>query len=320
MNTDFGKVGVLYGGQSAERPVSLVSGKGVHEALVSKGIDAHLFDTGRRSLAELAAAGFDRVFIALHGRYGEDGSLQGALELLRIPYTGSGVMASGLAMDKIMTKRIWSAQGIPTAPYCQVRTREDMDVASKRLGYPFILKAPHEGSTLGLSKVAGPDDLSSAFEEVRAFDNELLAEKFIEGRELTVAILGQGNQARAFPVIEIVAPDGNYDFEHKYVSNDTQYHCPADLPEALATQIRLTCEQAFVAVGCEGWGRVDVMLDRDHRYFLLEVNTSPGMTPHSLVPIGARAEGMSYADLCVQILAQASCKIRHDQPVTETQL
>lgn len=320
MNTDFGKVGVLYGGQSAERPVSLVSGKGVYDALISKGIDAHLFDTGERSLAELAAAGFDRVFIALHGRYGEDGSLQGVLELLRIPYTGSGVMASSLAMDKIMTKRIWSAQGIPTAPYCQVQTREDMDAASRTLGYPFILKAPHEGSTLGLSKVTCPDDLSSAFEEVHAFDSELLAEKFIEGRELTVAILGQGNQARAFPVIEIVAPEGNYDFEHKYVSNDTQYHCPASLPEALAAQIRQTCEQAFVAVGCEGWGRVDVMLDRDYRYFLLEVNTSPGMTPHSLVPIGAKAEGMSYADLCVQILAQASCKIRHDQPKTETQL
>ncbi|MHC8943856.1 D-alanine--D-alanine ligase [Advenella incenata] len=320
MSNEFGKVGVLYGGQSAERPVSLVSGKGVYEALLSKGIDAHLFDTAEHSLAELAAAGFDRVFIALHGRYGEDGSLQGALELLRIPYTGSGVMASGLAMDKIMTKRIWIEQGIPTAPYCKVRTRQDMDGASQILGYPFILKAPHEGSTLGLSKVTGPQDLSAAFDEVFQFDSELLAEKFVVGRELTVAILGKGDTARAFPIIEIVAPDGKYDFEHKYVSDETQYHCPADLPQDLAASIRQTCEQAFVAVGCEGWGRVDVMLDNDNRYFLLEVNTSPGMTPHSLVPMGAKAEGVSYADLCVQILAQASCKIQRTKPVTQAGL
>lgn len=320
MSNDFGKVGVLYGGQSAERPVSLVSGTGVCEALISKGVDAHLFDTGKHSLSELAAAGFDRVFIALHGRYGEDGSLQGALELLKIPYTGSGVMASGLAMDKIMTKRIWIEQGIPTAPYHKVYTREDMDTAARLLGYPFILKAPHEGSTLGLSKVSGPGDLSAAFDDVHQFDSELLAEKFIVGRELTVAILGTGSQARAFPVIEIVAPEGNYDFEHKYVSNDTQYHCPASLPEDLASHIRQTCEKAFVAVGCEGWGRVDVMLDSENRFFLLEVNTSPGMTPHSLVPIGAKAEGVSYADLCVRILAQASCKIQRTKPNSEPTL
>ncbi|MGO1767082.1 D-alanine--D-alanine ligase [Advenella sp. S44] len=320
MKNDFGKVGVLYGGRSAERAVSLVSGKGVYEALLSKGIDAHLFDTAEHSLAELATAGFDRVFIALHGRYGEDGSLQGALELLRIPYTGSGVMASGLAMDKIMTKRIWNEQTIPTAPYCMVRSRQDMDLAAKTLGYPFILKAPHEGSTLGLSKVTGAHELSAAFDDVHQFDSELLAEKFIAGRELTVAILGKGDDARAYPIIEIVAPDGKYDFEHKYVSEETQYHCPADLPQALAASIRQTCEKAFVAVGCEGWGRVDVMLDKDHRYFLLEVNTSPGMTPHSLVPMGAKAEGVSYADLCVQILVQASCKIQPTSAVAEPQL
>ena len=320
MNSDFGKVGVLYGGRSAERPVSLVSGKGVYDALLSKGIDAHLFDTAEHSLAELAAAGFDRIFIALHGRYGEDGSLQGALELLRIPYTGSGVMASGLAMDKIMTKRIWIEQGIPTASYCKVQTRQDMDFAARKLGYPFILKAPHEGSTLGLSKVMSEQDLSAAFDDVHQFDSELLAEKFIAGRELTVAILGKGEDARAYPIIEIVAPDGKYDFEHKYVSDDTQYHCPANLPQALADSIRQTCEKAFVAVGCEGWGRVDVMLDNDNRYFLLEINTSPGMTPHSLVPMGAKAEGVSYADLCVQILAQASCKIQPTKPATEPKL
>ncbi len=320
MNYEFGKVGVLYGGRAAERPVSLVSGKGVYEALRSKGVDAHLFDTGEHSLAELAQAGFDRVFIALHGRFGEDGALQGALELLGIPYTGSGVMASGLAMDKIMTKRLWIAQDIPTAPYCKVSSREDLDTAAQTLGYPLILKAPHEGSTLGLFKVMGPEDLDKAYEEVSPFDSELLAEKFIVGRELTVSILGSGREARAFPIVEIVAPDGKYDFEHKYVSDATQYFCPANLPDELTEQIRSTCERAFAAVGCEGWGRVDVMLDRDNRFYLLEVNTSPGMTPHSLVPMAAKADGMSYADLCVKILSQASCKIHRAQPVTEARL
>ena len=229
-------------------------------------------------------------------------------------------MASGLAMDKIITKRIWIEQGIPTAPYYKVYSRQDLDVAAQTLGYPFILKAPHEGSTLGLSKVTGEHELSAAFEEVFQFDSELLAEKFIVGRELTVAMLGRGREARAFPIVEIVAPDGKYDFEHKYVSDDTQYFCPASLPEALAEDIRKTCEQAFAAVGCEGWGRVDVMLDKDNRFFLLEINTSPGMTPHSLVPMAAKADGLSYADLCVQILAQASCKIRRTKPVTEPSL
>ncbi len=320
MSIDFGKVGVLYGGCSAERPVSLVSGQGIWEALRSKGIDAHLFDTGERSLTELAQAGFDRVFIALHGRYGEDGALQGALEILGIPYTGSGVMASALAMDKIMTKRIWIEQQIPTAAYRTVKCREDMQAAAAQLGYPFILKAPHEGSTLGLYKVSGPEELDPAFDAVHAFDTELLAEQFIVGRELTIAVLGKGDTARAFPIIEIVAPEGNYDFEHKYISNDTQYQCPADLPPALAASIRKTSEAAFVAVGCEGWGRVDVMLDQENRPFLLEINTSPGMTPHSLVPMGAKAEEISYAELCVMILAQASCKIQRNQPVTEQRL
>ncbi|NLY64404.1 MAG: D-alanine--D-alanine ligase [Alcaligenaceae bacterium] len=314
MKNVFGKVGVLYGGQSAERVVSLQSGEGVLSALRSKGIDAHLFDTGLHGLAELAAQNFDRVFIALHGRYGEDGALQGALELLGIPYTGSGVMASSLAMNKIMTKRIWLEQGLPTPKYKVVHHLQDMDAAHAEMGLPMILKAPHEGSTLGLFKITKPEELSGAFEQCSGFDNELLAEQFITGRELTVPVMGKDETARALPVIEIMAPDGNYDFEHKYISNDTQYECPARLSPELTGQIQALAVQAYRAIACEGWARVDIMLDAQDQPWLLEVNTSPGMTSHSLVPMGAKAEGLSYADLCVSILSQASCKIRRHMP------
>ena len=315
MTHEFGKVGILYGGHSAERTVSLQSGEGVLSALQSKGIDAHLFDTGKQSLAELAAQNFDRVFIALHGRYGEDGTLQGALELLGIPYTGSGVMASSLAMNKIMTKRVWLEQGLPTPRYKVVRNLADTDAACAELGLPLILKAPHEGSTLGLYKVSEPDELHEAFRQVINFDHELLAEQFVVGRELTIPVVGKGEDARALPVIEIFAPDGNYDFEHKYISNDTRYECPANLAPELASRIQGIAVQAYRALGCEGWARVDIMLDAQNQSWLLEINTSPGMTTHSLVPMGAKAEGMSYADLCVFILSQASCKIH--RPVSE---
>ena len=309
MSMDFGKVGVLFGGKSAERDVSLMSGKGVHEALQSCGVNAHLFDTGTRSLAELAHERFDRVFIALHGRYGEDGTIQGALELLGVPYTGSGPMASSLAMNKIMTKRIWLEAGLPTPGYSTLRDASDLSPALDKLGLPMMLKAPHEGSTLGIVKVSSKAQLQPAYQEVSGFDREILAEQFVSGRELTVAILGRDDQAHALPVIEIVAPQGNYDYEHKYFSDDTQYLCPAPIEAELARKVSAMCVKAYRALGCEGWGRADVILDAQSRPWLLEMNTSPGMTGHSLVPMAAKAVGMSYPDLCLRILSSASCKV-----------
>ncbi|MBF6616982.1 MAG: D-alanine--D-alanine ligase [Candidimonas sp.] len=310
MTMNFGRVGVLYGGRSAEREVSLMSGQGVHEALRGQGIDAHLFDTGRYTLVDLINAGFDRVFIALHGRHGEDGTLQGALELLGLPYTGSGPLASSLAMDKIMTKKVWLHEGLPTPAYAVLTADSDLDKVAAQLGLPLIIKPPHEGSTLGVTKVQALPELREAYELAARYDAQVLAEQFINGRELTVPVLGAGKSARALPVIEIVAPGGNYDYEHKYVSNDTQYICPADLDAALTEQLLRIAEQSYVTLGCEGWGRADFMLDQSGRPWLLEMNTSPGMTSHSLVPMGAAAAGMSYAELCVAILSTASCKVQ----------
>lgn len=309
MSENFGKVGVLYGGTSAERPVSLASGKGVYEALISQGVDSHLFDTGERSLSDLAAQKFDRVFIALHGRFGEDGCMQGALELLGIPYTGPGVMASSIAMNKIMTKRILLEKNIPTPRYALVHQEQDLFIAQEQLGLPMMVKPPHEGSTLGLCKVQAPDEFSKAFELAKTYESELLAEQCIIGREFTVAVMGKGADAHALPVIEIIAPDGNYDFYHKYESNDTRYECPANLPADVSAQIQAYCVQAYQAIECEGWSRVDVMLDKDNQAWVLEINTSPGMTAHSLVPMAAKASGMSYAELCVDLISQASCKV-----------
>jgi D-alanine-D-alanine ligase len=311
MTQAFGKVGVLYGGRSAEREVSLMSGAGVHAALCSLGVNAHLFDTGPSSLAALAAQQFDRVFIALHGRYGEDGTLQGALEMLGIPYTGSGPMASSLAMDKVMTKRVWLEAGLPTPGYLALTEASEVAAAAKALGLPLMMKAPHEGSTLGIVKASVVSELAQAYQAAAQYDDVVLAEQFVAGRELTVAILGRGQDARALPVIEIVAPEGNYDYQHKYFSDDTQYLCPAPLEPALATEIADISVKAYRALGCEGWGRADLMLDQNNRPWLLEMNTSPGMTGHSLVPMAAKALGMSYPELCVQILKDARCKIGH---------
>lgn len=310
MNSSYGRVGVLYGGQSAEREVSLMSGKGVCEALRSQGVDAHLFDTGTRSLGQLADERFDRVFIALHGRYGEDGTMQGALELLGLPYTGSGPLASCLAMDKITTKRIWAQHELPTPRFRVLDAGSDLGAAAEALGLPLIIKPPHEGSTLGVTRVDALAQLPDAYRLAARFDDLVLAEQFIEGRELTVPLLGSGSAARALPVIEIVAPGGNYDYEHKYVSNDTQYICPAHLDDALTGRLQALARQSYLALGCEGWGRADFMLDRQGEPWLLEMNTSPGMTSHSLVPMGAAAIGMSYAQLCLDILSTARCKVR----------
>lgn len=314
MSNEFGKVGVLYGGRSAEREVSLMSGSGVLQALKSKGVDAHGFDTGERSLAELAAQRFERVFIALHGRFGEDGTLQGALEQLGIRYTGSGVMASAIGMDKVMTKRIWMSHGLPTPRFSVLDAREatpeQLRAVPDELGLPLMLKAPHEGSTIGIAKVTDASGMRAGFDLCAKYDEVVLAEEFISGRELTVPVLGRGRDARALPVVEIRAPQGNYDYEHKYFSDETQYLCPAPLDDGLTQRIQSIAVRAFNAIGCAGWGRVDFMLRAtDNEPFLLEINTSPGMTGHSLVPMAARAAGMSYEDLCVEILRTASLEL-----------
>jgi len=310
---DLGKVGVLFGGRSAEREVSIMSGTGVLNALKSRGIDAHGFDPAERSLAELAAEKFDRVFIALHGRYGEDGSLQGALEQLGIPYTGSGVMASSVAMDKIFTKKIWLYHQLTTPKYAVLNADSDLAQVTQELGLPLIVKPPHEGSTIGITKVTVAEALPGAYQLAAQFDEEVLAEEFIQGRELTVAVLGRGAGARALPVIEIVAPEGNYDYQNKYFTDDTKYLCPAPLDETLTVEIQRMCEEAYRAVNCEGWARIDVLLRaRDNKPFLIEINTSPGMTGHSLVPMAAKAAGMSYEDVCVEILKTARLKIAAD--------
>ncbi|QOL51840.1 D-alanine--D-alanine ligase [Massilia litorea] len=310
MITNFGKVGVLYGGRSAEREISILSGTGVLQALQSRGIDAHGFDPAERTLAELAAEKFDCVFIALHGRYGEDGSLQGALEQLGIPYTGSGVMASSVGMDKITTKIIWLSKNIPTPRYATVAPGDDLDKVVAELGLPLIVKPPLEGSTIGITKVEKAEEFEAAVALAAGFDEVILAEEFVTGREFTVAVLGTGKHARALPIVEIVAPQGNYDYQNKYFTDDVQYHCPAQLPDALTAEIQKHAVDAYRALGCEGWARVDVLVrESDMRPFLLEVNTSPGMTGHSLVPMAARAVGISYEDLCVEILRSARCKM-----------
>jgi len=281
----------------------------VLQALQSKGIDAHAFDPAERSLAELAAEQFDRVFIALHGRYGEDGTLQGALELLGIPYTGSGVMASSVGMDKVTTKIVWLAAGVPTPKYATIDDNTDLDAIVAALGLPLMVKPPLEGSTIGITKVTRAEDLKPAVELARQYDKVVLVEQFIQGREFSVPVLGTGPTARALPIVEIVAPEGNYDYQNKYFTDDTKYHCPAPLDAATTAAIQAHVVNAYRALGCEGWSRIDVLLrESDNQPFLLEVNTSPGMTTHSLVPMAARAEGTSYEDLCVDILRSASLK------------
>ena len=302
-----GKVAVLMGGSSAEREVSLMSGAGVLQALRSRGVDAHAFDPAQQDLGELRRQGFARCFIALHGRHGEDGTVQGALELLGIPYTGPGVMASSIAMDKIMTKRIWRFEGLPTPDWRLVSSADDTVAALAALGAPMIVKPAREGSTIGLTKVTDAAQCAQAYELASRYDPEVLCEQFIEGDETTCPILGEGASAHALPVIRIVAPQGNYDYEHKYFTDDTQYHCPSGLPEAEERAIQALVVQAFRTLGCRGWARADIMVRAsDRQPFLLEINTSPGMTGHSLVPMSARALGISYEDLCLRLLASAT--------------
>nr|WP_216861455.1 D-alanine--D-alanine ligase [Polynucleobacter sp. UB-Piko-W3] len=300
-----GRVGVLLGGRSGEREISLMSGNGVLEALLSKGVDAHAFDPGLRCPTELAKEKFDRVFISLHGRYGEDGTIQGLLDLLNLPYTGSGVLASALAIDKIATKQIWLSNGLSTPEFEELTADSDWNAVVKKLGLPLIVKPAHEGSSLGLTKVKSVDELPTAYGLAAGLDKKVIAETCIVGDELTCPLVGQGNTAEALPVIKIIPPQANYDFHHKYFSNETQYLCPTGLAPEVNERVQALALAAYRALGCRTWGRADVMLDqKTGKPYLLEMNTSPGMTSHSLVPMAAKAARVSYADLVLWLLNQ----------------
>jgi D-alanine-D-alanine ligase len=302
MSQDFGKVAVLMGGRSAEREISLMSGHGVLKALRSRGVEAHAFDPAERDLAELKRDGFKRCFIALHGRGGEDGTLQGALEVLGLPYTGSGVMGSAIAMDKWRTKMIWLSAGLPTPRYRILSAGDDWGGVARELGLPLIVKPANEGSTLGLTKVTDAAQLPAAYElAAKKFHDIALAEQFVAGAEYTASIVDDA----PLPLIRIEAPQGNYDYQNKYFTDDTKYHCPSGLPAAKEEELKALALKAFRIVGCKGWGRADLILDAAGKPWLLEVNTSPGMTGHSLVPMAAKAVGISYEDLCVKILGGA---------------
>jgi D-alanine-D-alanine ligase len=301
-----GKVGVLLGGKSGERDISLMSGKGVLDALISKGVNAHAFDPGQQAITELAAQKFDRVFIALHGRYGEDGTMQGLLEQMNLPYTGSGVLASALAIDKQATKRLWSSFNLATPRFAMLNANSDWQKIVQDLGLPIIVKPAREGSSLGLSKVTKLEDLPAAYALAAKLDRDVMAEQCIIGEELTCPIVGDGESARALPVIRIVAPDSNYDYHNKYFSDDTKYLCPTGLDLALEEKVQELALSAYRALGCKGWGRADVMIDRaTNQPYLLEMNTAPGMTGHSLVPMAAKAAGVEYADLVLWLLSKA---------------
>ncbi len=299
----FGRVAVLMGGWSSERQVSLWSGEGVTEALRSRGVDAVGVDASPESILTLGKQGFVRAFNVLHGTGGEDGTVQAVLDLQKIPYTGSGVLASALAMDKLRTKRLWVAEGLPTPEYVWLRSRAELDAAAARFGYPFVVKPSEEGSSVGVSIVKSATQLDAAWtlacgETGRA----VMAERFISGKlkgqEFTCTVLG----SEALPVIRI-EPDGEYyDYNAKYLSDNTRYHCPSGLSAALEAEVQAICLRAFELVGARGWGRVDFMLDAQDKPWLIELNLVPGMTSHSLVPMAAKARGMDYADLCWAIL------------------
>ena len=301
----FGRVGVLLGGKSGEREISLMSGNGVLEALRSKGVDAHAFDTGLRCPTELAQEKFDRIFISLHGRFGEDGTIQGLLELLDLPYTGSGVLASALAIDKIVTKQVWISNGLATPEYEELTATSDWSAVVQHLGLPLIVKPANEGSSLGLTKVKSVDELPAAYKLAAGLDKKVIAETCIIGDELTCPLVGYGKDAEALPVIKIIPPQANYDFHNKYFSDETQYLCPTGLAPEVNAAVQELALAAYKALGCRTWGRADVMLEqKTGKPYLLEMNTSPGMTSHSLVPMAAKAAGVDYADLVLWLLDQ----------------
>ncbi|VAX08770.1 D-alanine--D-alanine ligase [hydrothermal vent metagenome] len=294
---DFGKVAVLMGGQSAERAVSLCSGQAVLNALQGKGVDAHAMDVDAEVLGKLGVENYDRAFIALHGRGGEDGVIQGALETLGLPYTGSGVSGSALGMDKYRCKLLWLGMGLATADFVMLRNEADLDRAAA-LGFPLMVKPSREGSSLGMARVEGRGELRQAWQDAASFDAEVMAERWLAGAEFTVAILGD----EALPVIRLETPNAFYDYAAKYEADSTSYLCPCGLDEAQELELKALALQAFRSVGACGWGRVDLMQDESGRFLLLEVNTVPGMTDHSLVPMAAQAHGIDFDALVWQIL------------------
>ncbi|MDD4977101.1 MAG: D-alanine--D-alanine ligase [Gallionella sp.] len=297
----FGKVAVLFGGKSAEREVSLKSGAAVLAALRRAGVDAHAFDPASNDIHELKEQGYDRVFIALHGRYGEDGTVQGALELMGIPYTGSGVMASALGMDKWRSKLVWSAAGLPIPKYQMLQANFDAATVVRELGLPLFVKPACEGSSVGISKVKTVEGLATAYAEAVQHDSLVIAESFVGGGEYTAAILGD----TALPVIRIIPANEFYDFDAKYLSDDTRYLCPCGLSVEQEAEMQALAKQAFALIGGQGWGRVDFLMSTDGKPYVLEANTSPGMTDHSLVPMAARNAGISFEQLVVQVLELA---------------
>jgi D-alanine-D-alanine ligase len=310
-------VAVLMGGTSAERAISLLSGAGVLAALRASGVDAQAFDPAERDLSALKLEGFQRCFIALHGRHGEDGTVQGALELLGIAYTGSGVMASAIALDKVMTKRVWQAEGLPTPRWVRLQpddqARERVRTVPDELGLPLIVKPPREGSSIGVTKVTGYSQMQDAVQLAARYDPDVLCEEFIEGPEVTCPVIGEGAAARALPVVRIAAPEGKYDYQNKYFTDEVHYHVPSGLPAAEEAEIQRIVLAAYRALDCRGWGRADLMVRAsDRKPFLLEMNTSPGMTGHSLVPMSAKAAGIGYEQLCLMLLAEA----RLDSPAS----
>ena len=310
---NFGRVGVLLGGKSGEREVSLMSGNGVLAALKARGVDAHPFDPGVRNIAELASEKFDRVFISLHGRFGEDGTIQGLLEQFQIPYTGSGVMASAIGIDKQVTKRIWTSFGLSTPKYKMLTANSDWKAVADELGFPIIVKPAREGSSLGLSKVKVLEGLPQAYELAAKMDRDVMAEQCIIGEELTCPVVGEGDSAEALPVIRIIAPESNYDYHNKYFSDDTKYLCPTGLNLEIETKVQELVVNAYRALGCRGWGRADVMLDKaTNTPYLLEINTSPGMTSHSLVPMAAKAAGVAYEELVLWLLTQTALSLNDE--------
>jgi D-alanine-D-alanine ligase len=296
----FGKVAVLMGGRSAEREISLKSGRAVLGALLRRGVDAHAVDPDARVLQWLQEQGFDRAFIMLHGRGGEDGVMQGALEIIGMPYTGCGVLASALGMDKYRCKLLWQGLRLPTAPFVLLQDEPDL-VQARTLGFPLMVKPVHEGSSIGMARAEDAAGLRAAWMEAARHDSQVLAERWISGREYTCAVLGD----QALPLIRLETPRGFYDYEAKYLVDSTRYHCPAGLPEAEEARFRTLALDAFHAVGGRGWGRVDLMTDAEGAPWLLEVNTVPGMTDHSLVPMAARAAGMAFDELVWRILETA---------------
>ncbi len=295
----FGKVAVLMGGRSAEREISLKSGTAVFEALRRQGVDAHVVDPDTDALVELAGGHFDRAFIVLHGRGGEDGVMQGVLESLGLPYTGSGVLGSALGMDKLRCKEVWLGAGLPTPEHVRIDAETDLDAVVEKLGLPIMVKPVHEGSSIGMTRVERAEDLAGAWQLARSFDREVIAERWIHGSEYTAAVL----DGEALPLIKLETPRAFYDYEAKYSADTTRYICPCGLPEAQERELQALALRAFDAAGAQGWGRVDFMLDADGRPWLIEVNTVPGMTDHSLVPMAARVAGMDFDTLVLRILA-----------------